>query len=67
MFPVAGAMTPHLKAGRLRALAVSSLKPSILVPELPTVSETLPGFESTSIVGMFVPAKTPASAVTRPQ
>ena len=67
MFPVAGAMTPHLKAGRLRALAVSSAVPSALVPDLPTVAESggLPGFESVSIVGMFVPAKTPAAIVNR--
>ena len=66
MFPVAGGMTPHLKAGRLRALAVSSAAPSALVPGLPTVAASgVPGFESVSIVGMFTPARTPAAIVTR--
>lgn len=67
MFPVAGAMTAHAKAGRLRALAVSSATKSALVPDLPTVAESgdLPGFESVSIVAMFLPAKTPAAVATR--
>lgn len=67
MFPVAGAMAPHLKAGRLRALAVSSAGPSALVPDLPTVAESggLPGFESISIVGLFVPARTPGAIAGR--
>jgi len=67
MFPVAGAMTGHAKAGRLRALAVSSATRSALVPDLPTVAESgdLPGFESISIVAMFLPAKTPAAVAAR--
>jgi len=66
MFPIAGGMTPHLKAGRLRALAVSSAGPSALVPGLPTVAATgVPGFESVSIVGMFTPAKTPTTIISR--
>jgi tripartite-type tricarboxylate transporter receptor subunit TctC len=67
MFPVAGAMTPHAKAGRLRAIAVSSTARSALVPDLPTVAESgdLPGFESVSSVAMFVPARTPATVVAR--
>jgi tripartite-type tricarboxylate transporter receptor subunit TctC len=67
MFPVAGAMTAHAKAGRLRALAVSSATKSALVPDLPTVAESgdLPGFESISIVAMFLPAKSPAAVAAR--
>ena len=66
MFPIAGGMTPHLKAGRLRALAVSSAAPSALAPGLPTVAASgVPGFESVSIVGMFTPAKTSAAIISR--
>jgi tripartite-type tricarboxylate transporter receptor subunit TctC len=63
MFPTAGSVTPHIKAGKLRALAVTSLKPSPLAPGLPTLAETLPGYESVSLNGMFAPARTPATIV----
>ena len=66
MFPGAGSVTTHVKAGRLRALAVASAEPSALVPGLPTVAESgLPGFEASSHFGMFAPAKTPATLVNR--
>jgi len=55
----------HLKSGRLRALAVSSREPSPLLPGLPPVAATLPGFEILSIDGMFIPAGTPAAIVSR--
>lgn len=64
MFPTAGSVTPHIKAGRLRALAVTSLKPTALAPGLPTLNETLPGYESVSLNGMFAPARTPAAIVS---
>ena len=63
MFPTAGSVTPHIKAGKLRALAVTSSKPTALAPGLPTLSETLPGYESVSLNGMFAPARTPATIV----
>ena len=56
---------PHIKSGRLRALAVTSAKPSALVPGLPTVAATVPGYESISINAMFAPAGTPAAIVNR--
>lgn len=59
------AVTPHLKSGRLRALAVTSAQPSILFPDLPTVAATLPGYESVSMFGIFAPAKTPAAVINR--
>ncbi|MDP2819587.1 MAG: tripartite tricarboxylate transporter substrate binding protein [Polaromonas sp.] len=46
---------PHVKDGKLRALAVTSLKRSVLAPDLPTVSETLPGFESVTWFGVYGP------------
>jgi tripartite-type tricarboxylate transporter receptor subunit TctC len=47
MFPTAASVMPHVKSGRLKALAVTSAQPTTLVPGLPTVSATgLPGYES---------------------
>ncbi|MBX9906230.1 MAG: tripartite tricarboxylate transporter substrate binding protein [Burkholderiales bacterium] len=59
MFPTAGSVTPHIKAGKLRALAVTSLQPTALAPGLPLLADALPGYESVSLNGMFAPAKTP--------
>lgn len=64
-FSTTGAATPHLASGRLRALAVTSAKPSTLMPGLPTVAATLPGFESGAIYVMFAPARTPAAIISR--
>jgi len=61
MFATAGTVTPHIKAGRLRAIAVTSAEPSVLAPGLPTIASAgLPGYESISIYGVFAPSKTPA-------
>jgi len=66
MFPSAGGATPHIKSGRLRALAVASLEPSALAPGLPTLAAAgLSGFEAATLVGMFAPAKTPAPLINR--
>jgi len=65
MFPNAGSVMPHVKAGRLRALAVCSAEPSPLAPGLPTVAATVPGYESISPQGLLAPAKTPAAIVNR--
>jgi tripartite-type tricarboxylate transporter receptor subunit TctC len=57
---------PHVKAGKVRALAVTTAKRSIVAPEYPTVAEAgVPGYEVSSWTGMFVPAGTPADAVRR--
>ena len=57
-------VVPHIKAGRLRALAVTNAKRSALLPELPTMSEAaLPGFESEGWHGLFAPARTPRAIV----
>ena len=59
-------MLPHARAGRLRGIAVSSLKRSPLAPEIPTLDESgLPGFDVTAWFAMFVPAKTPPRVVAR--
>ena len=68
MFPTSAAGLPHVKSGRLRALAVTSLKPSTLAPGLPTVSESgVPGYESVVMYALFAPAKTPANIVNKLQ
>jgi tripartite-type tricarboxylate transporter receptor subunit TctC len=62
----AGLTAPQVKAGRLRALAVTSAEPSPLTPGLPTVAAAgLPGYEAVNMVGVFAPAKTPASVIAR--
>ena len=66
MFPTAGSVTPILKQGRLRALAVTSLEPSAIVPGLPTMAEAgVPGSESQSRTALFAPAKTPPAVIAR--
>jgi tripartite-type tricarboxylate transporter receptor subunit TctC len=57
---------PHVKAGKLRALAVTGLKPSPHFPSLPTMTNAgLPGYEVISMDGIYAPAKTPREIVTR--
>ena len=65
MFPNAASVAPHVKAGRLRALAITTSKPSPHYPDLPTVAATLPGYESVVMFGMWAPAKTPPPLVAR--
>jgi len=65
MFSGLGSVAPHLKSGRLRALAVATARPSALVPDLPTVAAAgVPGYEAASIIGMFAPARTPAAIIS---
>jgi tripartite-type tricarboxylate transporter receptor subunit TctC len=64
-FPSASAAVLHVKAGRLRALAVTTSQPSALAPGLPTVSETVPGYESVQMYGVFAPARTPENIINR--
>jgi tripartite-type tricarboxylate transporter receptor subunit TctC len=66
MFPNAGAATPHVEAGRLRAVGIGSAKPSALAPGVPTIAEAgLPGYEAVATYGMFAPPKTPAALIKR--
>ena len=65
-FSSASSVALYAKSGRLKALAVGSAEPSVLAPGLPTVAASgLPGYESVSINGIFVPAGTPAPIVKR--
>jgi tripartite-type tricarboxylate transporter receptor subunit TctC len=66
MFATSASVIPFIKAGKLRALAVTTARRSASVPELPTVSEAgVPGFEATTWHGVVVPAATPAPLVER--
>lgn len=56
---------PHIKAARLRAIAISSAQRSPLMPDIPAVAETLPGFSSGAWLGLLAPAGTPRDIVAR--
>ena len=64
MFGASLAVAQHVQSGRLRALAVTSAKPSALAPGLPTVAEAgVPGYASVAIFGVLAPAKTPPALI----
>ena len=66
IFATAASSIGHIKAGKVRAIAVSTAKRSALVPDLPTVAEAgLPGYEANNWNGFFVPAKTPRPIINR--
>jgi tripartite-type tricarboxylate transporter receptor subunit TctC len=56
---------PHVKSGRLRALAVTTPKRSPVLPELPAIAETLPGYSAGPWYGVLAPAHTPAPIIAR--
>jgi tripartite-type tricarboxylate transporter receptor subunit TctC len=63
-FPNAASAAPFIKTGRIIGLAVTTSHPSALAPGLQTVAASgLPGYESKAIVGIFAPAKTPATII----
>ena len=65
MFGPAVNLVPLARAGKVRALAVTSAKRSALAPDLPPVADTLPGFDVVGWYGLVVPAGTPREAITR--
>jgi len=66
MFATAPTVAPLIKSGRLRALAVTSLKPSALVRDLPSIADSgLPGYEMVTINGLLAPARTPAALIKK--
>jgi tripartite-type tricarboxylate transporter receptor subunit TctC len=66
MFATSASVIPYIKAGRLRALAVTTAQRSATLPDLPTVSEAgVPGFEASTWHGVVVPAATPRTVVIR--
>jgi tripartite-type tricarboxylate transporter receptor subunit TctC len=65
-FATIGTVINHVRAGKLRAIAVGSAKPTKQLPGVPTVSESgVPGYEMNPWIGMFVPAGTPRPIVDR--
>jgi tripartite-type tricarboxylate transporter receptor subunit TctC len=64
-FDTMPSILPHVKAGRLRGLGVTSIKRSPAIPELPAISQAVPGFEVTSWGGVVVPAGVPQAIVAR--
>jgi tripartite-type tricarboxylate transporter receptor subunit TctC len=56
---------PHARSGAVRALAVTTPQRSASMPDLPTIAETLPGYEATAWQGLFAPAGTPRPVVDR--
>ena len=58
-------VVPHIKSGRLKALGVSGTKRTPILPGVPTIAETLPGYESQNWWGLLVPAGTPQAVVDR--
>jgi tripartite-type tricarboxylate transporter receptor subunit TctC len=65
MFENLASALPHVKAGRVRTLGVSSLKRMPSMPELPTISETVPGFEVSTWSGIVLPLGVAKPIVTR--
>ena len=66
-FSFAGAisMMPHLRSGKVKALAVTSPEPTRLAPALPTLASLYPGFESVNWYAIFAPATAPAAIVNK--
>jgi tripartite-type tricarboxylate transporter receptor subunit TctC len=65
-FATAPSSIPHVKSGRLRALAVTSGQRSAALPDLPTISESgVPGYDVVGWVALFAPMKTPAKIIAR--
>jgi len=56
---------PHVQSGRLRLVATGGAKRNATVPDVPTIAETVPGYESSIWWGIFAPPKTPADIIAR--
>lgn len=65
MFALSPVSMPHVKAGKLRPLGISGRKRLSELPSVPTVAETVPGYEATVWYGVLVPAKTPVAVIKK--
>lgn len=65
MFATMPTVLPYVKTGKLRALAVIGNTRSPSLPDIPTVAETLPGFDVSNWIGIFAPSGTPSSIVAK--
>ena len=59
------ATLPHIRSGRVRALAVASLRKSLVLPEVPLLAATYPGFEADNWYALFTTASVPATIIAR--
>ena len=64
-FSAAGPVMPHVKAGKLKALGITSARKSALLPDLPTIAESLPGYDMEAVYCIFAPARTPAAVINQ--
>jgi tripartite-type tricarboxylate transporter receptor subunit TctC len=67
IFSTVSTLSAHIKSGKLRALGVTTAKPSPLTPDLPTVASGLPGYEFSQFSGIFAPVGTPPALVRKIQ
>ena len=65
MFATVPSLNAHVKAGRLHAIAITSEKRSAVIPGVPAMNETYPGFKAESWVGLLAPARTPPEIIAR--
>jgi tripartite-type tricarboxylate transporter receptor subunit TctC len=65
MFPTLSVSIPHIKAGTLRPLGVTTAAPLDALPEVPTVAQSVPGFEVSAWQGIGAPSGTPAEIVDK--
>jgi tripartite-type tricarboxylate transporter receptor subunit TctC len=65
MFDAVASTLPQIQAGRIRPLGVTTSKPSEVLPNVPTIAATVPGYEATIWYGVGVPIGTPAAVVAR--
>jgi len=63
MFAALGPIMPHVKSAKVKAIAITTPKRSPLAPDLPPVSDALPGYASEAAIGFFAPKKTPAPII----
>jgi tripartite-type tricarboxylate transporter receptor subunit TctC len=65
MFDNMPSIIGHIQGGALRALAVTTAERSPELPDVPTVAETIPGYEASALFGMGAPAKTPPEIIAK--
>lgn len=65
IFEPIGTMLPHIRAGKLKALGVTTAKRSPVAPEVPAIAEVLPGFDTSTWYGILAPAGTPPEVVRK--
>jgi len=65
LFTTTISAAPHIKTGRLRAIAITSVKRQSSMPDVPTVGETLPGYRAEAFQGMVAPAGVPQAIVNK--